>query len=352
MKPRGIKFAIVGTGGMAHAHAHTMSRIKGCRLVAVADVDRARAEAFAAKFGNPPAFAGQDEMLKQTEVDAVINVTPDAWHAPLTLAALAAGKHVLCEKPLATCYADAKKMADAARRRGVINLVNFSYRNCPAIQRARALVARGDLGRPIHFEASYLQSWLASLVWGDWRTSPQWLWRLSTGHGSAGVLGDIGVHILDFAGYPLGEYAAVNCRLGTFDKAPGGRVGKYKLDANDSAVIHAETNNGALGVIHTTRWAAGHRNSLRLRIFGDEGGLVVDLDKGGNQIEVCLGKHRHAATWKTVTCAATPDNHQRFVRGILTGRNDQPDFARGAEIQKVLDACMASSASGKTVRFK
>lgn len=346
-----IKLAIVGTGGMAHAHAGTLRKIKGCSLVAVADVDRKRVETFAARFGITGIYHSQEELLEKVEVDAVINATSDAWHAPLTLEALSAGRHVLCEKPLATCYADAKKMADSARRRGLINMVNFSYRNSPAIQRARAMVARGDLGRPLHFEASYLQSWLSSLVWGEWRNNPSWLWRLSTEHGSAGVLGDVGVHILDFAGYPLGDYAAINCKLATFDKAPGGRIGKYRLDANDSAVLHAEMKNGALGVIHTSRWASGYQNSLRLRIFGDEGSLAIDLDKSEKQIEVCLGKDRHKAAWKTIDCPATPNNHERFVRSVRTGKNDQADFARGAAVQRVLDACIESSRTGKTIRF-
>jgi len=346
-----IRIGIVGTGGMAHAHAGDVLRRPATSLVAVADVDAGRARAFAGKFGAPQAFGSLTDMLASAPVDAVINVTPDACHAPLTLEAIAAGKHVLCEKPLATHYRDAKKMADAARRKGVVHLVNFSYRNSPAIQRAHTMVQRGDIGRPIHFEASYLQSWLSSLVWGDWRTSAGWLWRLSTEHGSLGVLGDIGVHILDFVSFPLGPYAKVQCRLKTVDKAKGGRIGSYKLDANDSALIQAEMANGALGVIHTSRWATGHRNSLLLRIYGDEGALVVDLDKGVDRIEACLGRDRHKAKWKTITCPPTPANFDRFLKSIRTGRAGQPDFFQGAAIQRVIDACVKSDRTGKAVRI-
>ena len=296
------------------------------------------------------AFGSQTELLAKAEVDAVINVTPDAFHAPLTIEALAANKHVLCEKPLATGYADAKRMADTAKRKGVINMVNFSYRNSSAIQKAHVMVQRGDIGRPMHFEASYLQSWLATTIWGEWRTSHAWLWRLSTSHGSSGALGDIGVHVLDFASYPLGEYAGVSCRLKAFDKAPGGKIGKYKLDANDSAVINAEMKNGALGVVHVTRWATGQRNSLALRIYGEEGALAIDLDKGYSRLDTCLGKQRIKAEWKTVTCAKTPTNFERFLRSVQTGKPDQPDFVQGAKIQRVMDACFLSNKTGKFVK--
>lgn len=339
----------MGTGGMANAHAGDISRNRQAKLVAVADVNMEKAKEFAIKHGVEHVYNRQEELLEKSPVDAIINVTPDAFHASLTLEALAAGKHVLCEKPLATNFADAKRMADAARRKGVINMVNFSYRNSSAVQRAAQMVQRGDIGRPIHFEASYLQSWLATMVWGDWRTSPAWLWRLSSAHGSMGVLGDIGVHILDLASYPLGRYAAVSCRLHTVDKAPGGRIGEYKLDANDSAVIHAEMVNGAVGVVHTSRWATGHRNSLVLRIYGDEGGLAIDLDKGYDRLDTCLGKNRIKAEWKTVTCPRTPTNFERFVRSIRSGKQDQPDFVQGAAIQQVIDACFRSSKTGKAV---
>ena len=351
MKDKSIRVAIVGTGGMAHAHAGSLQKMRAVELVAVADVDAARAKVFAEKFGVPQAFGDFSEMLSKAPVDAVINVTPDAFHAPLTLEALAAGKHVLCEKPLATNYADARRMAVAAQKAGVIHMVNFSYRNSAAVQRAHAMVSRGDIGRPIHFEASYLQSWLTSTIWGEWRTSPGWLWRLSTEHGSKGALGDIGVHILDMAAFAMGPFASVNCRLKTFDKAKGGRIGKYRLDANDSAVIHAEMKSGAMGVVHMSRWATGHSNSLQLRVYGDKGSIVINLDKSYNHLDVCLGKDRNKAIWKTVACAKTPNMHERFLKCIRTGKADQPDFVQGASIQRVLDACFRSDGTGTAIRL-
>jgi len=346
-----IKIAIVGTGGMAHAHALAYQAIRGCRLVAACDVVEERATAFAEEFGIPSVHTDVDEMLRDVEIDAVSNVTPDAFHAPLSLKAIAAGKHVLCEKPLAVSYGDARRMARAAARQGVINMVNFSYRNSSAIHRAHRLVQQGRIGRVLHVEASYLQSWLSSKVWGDWRASSKWLWRLSRQHGSKGVLGDIGVHIVDFATYPAGEVRSVSCRLKTYSKAPGERIGEYKLDANDSAVISAELANGALAVIHTTRWATGHGNSIRLRIFGDKGAVVVDLDEATDALRLCSGPGVDSREWKTVRCAKTPTIYQRFIRSVKSGVNDQPDFARGAAVQKVLDACFESDSEGRRVRL-
>ena len=242
-------------------------------------------------------------------------------------------------------------MRDRAESAGVMNMVNFSYRDAPAIHTARQIVESGEIGRVIHVDAHYFQSWLVSAAWGDWRTSDTWLWRLSTAHGSSGTLGDIGVHILDFASYPVGRYASVRCDLRTFDKAPHGRIGDYVLDANDSMVAVAEFDEGALGVIQATRWATGYGNRLSLKIFGDKGAVRVDLDKDRNAVDICTGGDVDERAWKSVAAEETPNNYQRFLTAIRTGVNGQADFARGAEIQRVLDACFESHRSGETIQL-
>lgn len=344
-----IRLAVVGTGGMAHAHARSFSKIKKVKLVAACDIVPGRARTFADEFEIPEVYTDIDEMLAKSNIDAVTVVTPDASHAPISLKVIAAGKHVLCEKPLATGYADAHTMAEAAAKAGVINMINLSYRNSAAIQKAHELVAAGALGRILHVEASYLQSWLSSEVWGDWRSSTGSLWRLSIQHGSGGVLGDIGVHILDFATFAAGDIQSVTCRLKTFHKAEGDKIGEYTLDANDSAVILVEMADGGIGTIHTTRWATGHQNSLLLRVYGDEGALVVDLDKSYEEIQLCRGKNVDKAKWKKKKLKRTPNIYERFIKSIRTGVNDQPDFARGAHVQKMLDACFESDREGKAI---
>ena len=350
MSKKTVRLAVLGTGGMANIHAERFNAIAGCKVVAAADVDLARATAFAEKHKIPAAFANVKDLLKKADFDAVTIVTPDAFHSPLALECLKAGKHVLCEKPLALNYPDAKRMVAAARKSGAINMVNFSYRDWPAIQAVAARVQRGDIGEVLHVDASYLQAWLASKVWGDWRSTPAWLWRLSSQHGSKGVLGDVGVHIVDFATFPVGPISSVFCRLKAYDKAPGNRIGEYPLDANDSAILNVEFQNGALGSIHTTRWCGGHANRLFLKIAGTKGTVEIDSDRTTSGYRICAGADLDKCEWRDVAVDDVPNNYQRFIKAIRTGKPDQPDFARGAEIQKVLDACFVSNDENRPVK--
>lgn len=338
-----VGVAIIGTGGMAAVHARRFAEIRGCRLVAACDIDAARVDLFAEKHQIPQRFTDVRKLLAKPEVDAVAIVTPDAFHAPLAMQCLRAGKHVLCEKPLALNYADAKKMTTAAQRAGVVNMVNLSYRDWPAIQAVAKIIERGAIGDIRHVEASYLQAWLVSKCWGDWRTSPQWLWRLSTAHGSNGALGDVGVHIVDFAMFPAGPIRKVYAQLKAFPKIPGDRVGEYVLDANDSAILNVEFVNGALGTIHTTRWCGGHANRLFLKIAGTKGTVEIDSDRAINAYRICQGKNLETNTWTEVAVKPTPSNYQRFIRAIRTGQPDVPQFLQGAQAQRVMDAAMESA---------
>ena len=352
MKSKTIKMGIVGTGGMANWHAECFKKIPGVELASCLDVVPGRAEEFAKKHGFKRVAKDLDELLGQ--VDAVSVVTPDRFHAGPSLAALRAGKHLLCEKPLTVTLDEARAVANAAAkagRRGIIHMVNFSYRTSAAFQKAIQLVADGKLGGLRHVHSYYLQSWLASTHWGSWAT-PGMIWRLETAAGSGGVLGDLGCHILDMTTAVAGEVKRIRCELKTFSKiTPDGKTitswrGR-KLDANDTAIIEIEFSNGATGVVHTTRWAVGHANSLRLEAHGADGALLVDLDKDYHKIDLCLGKDKNAMTWKTESLKPTPNNHERFIRAIKTGRPDQPDIIRGAQIQAYLDACFRSAKSGR-----
>ena len=334
---------------MAGHHAGVFAHLPGCKIVAGCDVDEARVKAYCEKHSISKMYTDVDVMLKECEIDAVVNVTPDRVHAPVSIKAIRAGKHVLCEKPLALNYAEAMTMVKAAKSKRVINMVNFSYRNASAIHKAHQLIAAGKLGHIVHVEASYLQSWLTSTQWGSWRNSPGLAWRLSTRHGSGGVLGDIGVHLVDFTSYAVGGVKTVNASLKTFTKLKGKKLGEYVLDANDSALIQVEFKNGALGVLHTTRWAAGHLNTVQLLICGTKGALRINLDKSYDKLEISIGKDLNPAKWKELACPKTPSIAARFLKSIRTGVNDQPDFQRGAEVQKVLDACFVSNANGKLV---
>ncbi|MDQ0419304.1 putative dehydrogenase [Peteryoungia aggregata LMG 23059] len=336
-----IRLLILGTGGMANTHAMNFSTIPDVQLVAAVDLDLATVRAFAARHDIPNTFTSLEKAIAWGEFDAVTNVTPDRVHYPTTLKLLAAGKHVMCEKPLAENYAKADEMATAAEKSGLVNMVNLTYRNVAPVQKARQMVIGGEIGKVRHIEASYLQSWLVSKAWGDWATESQWLWRLSTKHGSNGVLGDVGIHILDFAGYGAAtDIDHVFARLKTFDKAPGNKIGEYDLDANDSFTMTAEFANGAMGVIHASRWATGHLNELRLRVHGDKGALEVIHRVDGSTLKACLRDDVEQGVWREIEVAPVETNYQKFIAAIQSGHAQDPNFRHAANLQKILDLAM------------
>ncbi|WP_332717786.1 Gfo/Idh/MocA family protein [Pelagibacterium mangrovi] len=339
-----MRLVILGTGNMAASHAAHFAAIEGVEIVGAIDVDSERASRFAHSYQIPRTFSSLEDALDWGAFDAVANVTPDRFHHQTSMQAIAGGKHVFCEKPLATHYDHAMKMAEAAEGAGLINMVNLTYRNVAELQKFRQLVDAGTIGEIKHVEASYLQSWLVSRAWGDWRTDPTWLWRLSTAHGSNGTLGDIGVHILDFAVFGINSpIDNAFCRLRAFDKAPGGRIEDYVLDANDSFTMSLEFTSGALGVVHATRWAPGYLNTLRLRAYGDKGGLEVQHGMDGSSLQMCVGDDVELAQWQPVQVEPVPTNYHRFAEAVATGVNGEPSFRYAAELQKVLDLGLVSN---------
>ncbi|RUM07499.1 Gfo/Idh/MocA family protein [Rhizobium chutanense] len=338
-----MRLLVLGTGVMAKNQLARFTLIDGVTVVGAVDTDPERLSAFADKFNIEKRFLSLEEAIAWGEFDAATNVTPDRIHHPTTMALIAAGKHVFCEKPLAENYAKALEMTEAAEKAGVINMVNLTYRNVAPLQRAREMVLSGELGTIRHVEASYLQSWLVSRAWGDWRTESTWLWRLSTGHGSNGVLGDVGIHILDFAAYGAAtDIDHVFARLKTFNKAPGGQIGEYLLDANDSFTMSVDFANGALGVIHASRWATGHLNELKLRIYGERGSLEVIHRPNGSELHGCLGEDIETATWTQIEVEPVATNYERFAEAVASGIQPDPNFRHAANLQKVLDLAMVT----------
>lgn len=344
------RLLILGTGDMARTHARAFSDIPGCEIVAAVDNNPENLQRFCREFGIETQFSDLASAIEWGAFDAAANVTPDPVHHPTTMQLIAAGMHVFCEKPLAETAPLAREMADAIDAAGLIGMVNLTFRNASAVQHAHDLVRSGQIGAVRHFEASYSQSWLVGNYWGDWRAETRWLWRLSEEHGSLGVLGDIGIHILDLASYSADSNpAAVSCMLKTFDKAPGDRIGDYPLTANDSALINVELENGAIGVVHASRFATGYANTLKLSIHGDEGAIRLDLDQSWNHIDICRGANIHNQAWERIEAPQVKSNFFRFIDSLNQGLTQDPGFERGARLQQVLDLCVQSDAEMKTL---
>ncbi len=341
-----IRLLVLGTGAMAASQMKGFQADPRVEVVACADVDLARAKKFSADHNIPKAFGNLDEAIAWGNFDAVTNVTPDPIHHPTTMKLLAAKKHVLCEKPLAENYALANEMATTAEKAGVINMVNLTYRAVSALQKAKQLIASGEIGDVRHVEASYRQSWLVGNHWGAWDKLPMWLWRLSEKHGSKGVLGDVGIHILDFTTYAIGMMPiSLQAQLKTFHKASGDKIGEYPLDANDSATMSVEFENGALGVIHASRFMTGYGNTLKLHVFGTKGALELDNDHDRTTMRVCSGEDVHNQAWRDVIkFEAEPTNYTKFIDAIVAGKNGDPSFRRAADLQRILDLCYSKEA--------
>jgi predicted dehydrogenase len=341
-----IRLLVLGTGGMARAHAAHFATDPRVELVAASDVVPGRAEEFAKAHGMKKSFTSLDEAITWGGFDAATNVTPDAIHHPTTMQLLAAKKHVLCEKPLAENFALANEMATAAETAGLINMVNLTYRNDATLHAAKSLFESGAIGELRHVEATYRQSWLVGDHWGHWADSPTWLWRLSEKHGSKGVLGDVGIHILDYATYAIGQMpVSIQSRLKTFDKAPGNQIGEYVLDANDTAMVMGEFANGAQIMVQASRFMTGYDNVLDLHIFGTKGAIEIIHREGWNEIRCCTGGNIHTMAWQQVKPEPVETNYRKFITAVVSGKNGDPDFRRAADLQKILDLCFDPATS-------
>ena len=346
-----MRLLILGTGGMANQHARNFSAIKGVSVVGGVDVVPGAACGFLRRAQDRPAISraskrrspGASSMRWRTSRRIAV-------HHPTTMHAIAAGKHVFCEKPLATDAAKAMEMTEAIGKAGLVGMVNFTYRNSPALQKGRQMVLDGQIGAVRHVEASHLQSWLVGKAWGDWKSESKWLWRLSKKHGSNGALGDIGIHIVDFASYGSGlDVAHVFARLKTFDKAPGNKIGEYDLDANDSFTMNVDFSNGAIGTIQASRTAAGQLDQLRLRVYGEKGSIEMIYDTGRSYLRACMDRDLDTANWRDIPYDPVETNYQRFVAAVRAGKTQEPSFLRAANIQKVLDMAQVSDREHKDV---
>ncbi|GAB7004809.1 Gfo/Idh/MocA family oxidoreductase [Nocardioides sp. AN3] len=338
----------------------------------VAGRDAGRAAEAAERLGWADSTGDWRTVLDRDDVQVVDICTPGDTHAEIAIAALEAGKHVLCEKPLANTVAEAEAMAAAAadaRQRGVQAMVGFTYRRVPAVALAQRLVAEGRLGEIRHVRTQYLQDWIAD-------PEAPLSWRLDKAKAGSGALGDIGAHIVDLTQFITGRrIAELVGRLETFVKERpyaaehSGLSGTASLErgpvtVDDAAGFLATFDDGAMGVFEATRFATGRKNAIRIEINGAEGSLAFDFEDmnvlefldasepseiaGFRRILVTEPVHPYVAAWWPPGHGLGYEHgftHQvvDLVRAIAAGEQPRPSFEDGLQVQRVLDAVERSS---------
>lgn len=266
--PNAYRAAVIGTGFMGRVHSHAV-RAHGGAVVGVAGSSREKAEAFRSANGVGRAYADALDLIRSDDVDVVHVCVPNHLHAPLTLAALAAGKHVVCEKPLATDAATAREMTAAAADAGLVAVVPFAYRFHPMAREARALVAAGAVGRVGLAHGGYLQDWLLYPQEDNWRVDP------AIG-GPTRAFGDIGSHWCDMLEFVTGDRITEVCaRTGRFNDVRDGRP----VDTEDLVTLQFATAGGAVGGAVISQVSPGRKNSLVLEVSGTEGSLRFDQER-------------------------------------------------------------------------
>ncbi|MFB9523948.1 Gfo/Idh/MocA family protein [Streptomyces cremeus] len=333
-------------------------------LAAVCGRDRDAVRAMADRHGWAATETDWRDLIARDDVQVVDICTPGDSHAEIAIAALAAGKHVLCEKPLANTVEEARAMVEAARQaagRGQVAMVGFNYRRVPALTYARTLVAEGRLGVLRHIRAAYRQDWLVD-------PAAPMTWRLRRDRAGSGALGDLGAHLVDLAQYLAGEeLTGVSALTETFvrrrpDPDTGARSAEVTVD--DAALFTGRLASGALASFEATRMAAGRKNSLRIELNGEKGSLAFDLERlnelafhdhtepahtaGFRRILVTEPGHPYLKAWWPPGHALGYEHtfvHQArdLLEAIATGVPVSPSFAEGLQVQRVL-AAVAESA--------
>ncbi len=249
------------------------------RLVAIAGRNEEALQEAARRYGYERAYTDYTAMLQDPDVHLFDNSGPNDQHAAPTIAAAKAGKHVLCEKPLARNAAEAREMLDAVTQAGVKHMVSFNYRFVPAVRLAYELIQEGALGEIYHYRAQYLQEWISD-------PKLPFVWRLSKAISGSGALGDLGAHIIDLGRFLVGEPASVMGLTKTFVKErplPDGGLGTVDVDDAFEAIVEFES--GAVGTLEASRFAKGRKNHEVFEINGSKGSIRFNLERL-NELEV------------------------------------------------------------------
>jgi predicted dehydrogenase len=359
-----IRVGIVGAGFMGRAHsnaymdvAHFFDLPDVPVMRAACDTNESCLKPFADRFGWQSLETSWQRLVERDDIDLVDICTSNATHLPIAAAAAKAGKHVICEKPMARNTAEARLMLQAAHGSGVTHMVAHNYRRVPAIALARQLIERGEIGQIVHFNAVYYQDWQAD-------PAAPFVWRNDAVIGGSGVHGDLNAHIVDLARYLVGEFDSVSGAKGIFIKerqTPEGHT--RQVTTEDSAYFLAKFQNGALGSFLATKVATGFKNYLRLEVCGTQGSFIFNLERlnelqfysrkdgaltqGFRTILVTENQHPYLnAWWPSGHIIGWEHTFIHEVRDILVAISGKqpvhPDFYDGLRCQLVLDAVMQS----------
>lgn len=369
-----IRIGLIGTGFMGKAHAlayqaagNVFDDIPRPMLHAVADLDGARAEGFRNQFGFVKALTEWRELVEDPEIDVVSITTPTLFHKEMALAALAAGKHVHCEKPLAISGADAQEMMFAAEKAGVRTASGFNYLKNPLLKYAREMIASGELGEITDFNGIHAEGFMAD-------PETPWSWRCDPA-GGQGAIADVGSHIIAVARFLLGPISEVFAQLDTPIKTrpvKAGEVERKEVGVDDIARMLVVFERGCSGTLQANWLATGRNMQLGFQISGSKGTLVFDQERmnelhyykagedprsnGFRLIEsgpqhppygafcVAGGHHLGFNDLKTIEMA-------EFIRAIDQGVSATPDFREAWEVQRLIDAAVMTHRNGSWARL-
>lgn len=349
MKPIGV--AIIGTGQIALAnHLPGLELCRNARLIALCDADASSLECATRQTGVKRAFTDYRVAVANPDVDAVIIATPNFTHPPIAQAAIAAGKHVLCEKPLALNFADALGMYRAAEDAGVRHMTAFTYRFVPAMRYMKHLIDSGAIGRPYHFRARRFQ---------DWGNRPLG-WRQVRKLAGSGEMGDMLSHRIDYAHHLIGPMRRLVAGLRTFVPVRGGSIS----DVDDWVAMLAEFDHqDVTGLLESTKLASGRGEGLHgaddVEVNGQDGSIVYSTQRplelrigrtGGSDLDtvpvprefwVWPGSPRNAGDGDPLVTFRY-DQTVEFIDAIVNERPCRPSFLEGVMVQAVMDAAMVS----------
>jgi predicted dehydrogenase len=367
-----IGIGLVGSGFMGRSHAHALHAAPGIFDLPVqpvmellADANEAIAAEAAKALGFARSTGDWKKLVADPAIDLVDITTPNTLHKPIALAAIAAGKAVYCEKPLAPNAAEAKEMVDAAEKAGVKTAVGFNYLKNPMVALAQEIVASGEIGEVVSFRGIHAEDYMTD-------ASAPFTWRLDE-KGGHGVVADLGSHIISIARYLVGPIASlvgqIKTVVGERPVAPGARE-KRKVLVDDEARALVTFASGATGSLEASWVKAGRKMQLAFEMTGSKGSLFVDHERMNELQLYTIGQPHGRQGFKTILAGPdhaffkefvpAPGHHLGFndiktieVRALLTalagGPPFQPDFREAWEIQRVVDAIVQSARERKWV---